>query len=51
MLGDGGLQCRDVVGCADIAERDADVAEEARMFGALDGGFREDRAELVDAER
>ena len=51
VLSDGVLKGGDVVGCADVAEGDADVAQETRVFGAFDGGFRKDGAELVDAER
>lgn len=40
----------EVVGGAGVAKGDADVAEEAGAFGALDGGFAEEAAEFEVAE-
>jgi len=37
----------DILLCSCISEGDADIAEEARAFDALDGRFFEDAAEIL----
>jgi len=46
----GGIECGQVVGGTDIAEGDADIAQEARAFAAFDGRFAEEFAELLVIE-
>lgn len=42
----GDLEGGEIVWGSGIAERDADVAEEAGAFGTLDGRFAEEAAEF-----
>ena len=47
----GDLEGGEIVWGSGIAERDADVAEEAGAFGTLDGRFAEEASEFGIGER